>query len=57
MCFITVKGVSKGYSDMRKKRFSAKDKKLGDWLKKGGREGSKQDFLALIERAGQPLRS
>ena len=33
------------------KRSSNKDKKLKNWLKKGGRESSKQDFLTLLKRA------
>lgn len=36
---------------MKKKKFSSKDKKLRDFLKKGGREGSKKDFLTLLKQA------
>ena len=36
---------------MKNKKFSTKDKKLRDWLSKGGREGSKQDLLTLLKRA------
>ncbi len=34
-----------------RKRFSKKDQKLRDFLKKGGRENSKKDFLTLLKRA------
>lgn len=34
-----------------KKRLLAKDKKLKNWLKQGGREGTKKDFLTLLKRA------
>lgn len=36
---------------MKKKKFSSKDKKLREFLVKGGREGSKKDFLTLLKRA------
>ncbi len=36
---------------MKKKRFSPKDKKLRDFLVKGGREGAKKDFFTLLKRA------
>jgi len=41
---------------MKTKKFSLKDKKLRDWLKKGGREGSKKDFLTLLKKAVLPSR-
>ena len=34
-----------------KKKFSQKDKKLREWLKKGGREASKNDFMAVLRKA------
>ncbi len=34
-----------------------KDKKLKEFIKKGGREGSKKDFLSLLKRASQPSKS
>lgn len=34
---------------VKKKKFSSKDQKLRDFLVKGGREGSKKDFLTLLE--------
>ncbi len=36
---------------MKKKRLSPKDKKLQEFVKKGGREDSKKDFLTLLKRA------
>lgn len=30
------------------------DKKLVAWLKKGGREGAKKDFVTLLKRAVLP---
>jgi len=36
---------------MKKKKLLSKDKKLKNWLKQGGREDSKQDFLTLLKRA------
>lgn len=36
---------------MKNKKFSSKEKKLREFLIKGGREGSKQDFLTLLKRA------
>ncbi len=41
----------------KKKKFNAIDKKLKNWLKSGGREGSKKDFLTLLKRAVQPAKS
>ncbi len=38
----------------KKRQFSPKDKKVRDWLSKGGREDAKKDFLALLKRASQP---
>ena len=34
--------------NMKTKKFSPRDKKLKDWLKKGGLEGAKKDFIALL---------
>jgi len=39
-----------------KKKFTNKDKKLRDWLKKGGREDSKKDFFTLLKKAVLPSR-
>lgn len=36
---------------MKKEKLLPKDKKLKNWLKKGGREGAKQDFLRLLKRS------
>lgn len=36
---------------MKKKSLKDKDKKLKEWLKKGGREGSRKDFLTVLKRA------
>lgn len=33
------------------KKRKIQDQKLKSWLKKGGREGSKQDFFSLLKRA------
>lgn len=38
-----------------KKRLIPQDQKLKDWLKKGGREGAKQNFKELLKKAAQPL--
>lgn len=35
----------------KNKKLTEKDKRLNGWLKKGGREGSKKDFLTLLKRA------
>ncbi len=35
----------------KKKTLSTKDKKLKNWLKQGGAEGAKKDFLTLLKRA------
>jgi len=37
----------------KKKILQQKDKSLLDWLKKGGREGAKKDFLAILKKASQ----
>lgn len=41
----------KCFQTMKQKKINSKDKKLKNWLKKGGREGAKQDFLTLLKRA------
>ena len=46
-----MKYFSKNMVKRNKKRFSPKDKKLRDFLVKGGREGSKKDFFTLLKRA------
>ena len=38
----------------KKKKLQPKDKKLLEWVKKGGREGAKKDFLSLLKQAAQP---
>ncbi len=40
-----------------KNKKTKKDKDLLNWLKKGGREGSKKDFLSLVTRASQPAKT
>ena len=40
-----------------KKKLLEQDKKLLEFVKKGGREGSKKDFLKLLRKAAKPLRS
>jgi len=39
------------------KRLLEKDKKLLKFIKAGGREGAKKDFLALLKKATKPLKS
>lgn len=39
---------------MKKKSLKDKDKKLTDYLRKGGREDSKKDFLTLLKKAVRP---
>lgn len=41
---------------MSKKKLKQKDKNLLSWLKKGGRAGSKKDFIAVLKKASQPLK-
>lgn len=36
---------------MKSKKLTEKDEKLKSWLKAGGREGAKKDFLTLLKRA------
>lgn len=36
---------------MKRKKLNQKDKNIINWLKQGGREGSKKDFLTLLKRA------
>ena len=36
---------------MKKKKLLSKDKKLKEFLKKGGRANAKIDFLTLLKRA------
>jgi hypothetical protein len=38
---------------MKKRKLNLKDQKLKNWLKQGGREDSKRDFLTLLKRAGR----
>lgn len=42
---------------MKNKKLLPKDQKLKSWLKQGGREGAKPDFLALIKKAAEPLKT
>ncbi len=42
---------------MKKKKLLQKDKNLLDWLRKGGREGSKKDFLAVLKVSAQPVKA
>jgi len=42
---------------MKKKKLLQKDKNLLGWLKKGGREDSKKDFLAVLKVASQPVKT
>jgi hypothetical protein len=39
---------------MRNKKLSPKDKKLRNWLKQGGHEGAKKDFITLLKQAVLP---
>lgn len=39
---------------MVKRNLKDQDKQLKEKLKKGGREGSKKDFLTLLKRAVKP---
>lgn len=36
---------------MKKKKITKNEKKLKNWLKKGGRENAKKDFISLLKRA------
>lgn len=38
---------------MKKKKLIEQDKKFKDWLKAGGREKAKKDFLTLLKRASK----
>jgi len=38
---------------MKKKKLLSKDKQLHNWLKAGGREGAKEDFLKVITQASK----
>ena len=40
-----------------KVKIRAKDKKLREFLKKGGRFGAKEDFLELLKRAAKKKQS
>jgi hypothetical protein len=40
-----------------KKRLLEKDKKLLEFVKAGGQEGAKKDFLNLLKKAAKPLKS
>lgn len=40
-----------------KKKLLEQDKKLLDFVKKGGRDGSKKDFLKLLKRSAKSLKS
>lgn len=42
---------------MKKKKVQQKDKNLLNWLKKGGREGIKKDFIAVLKVAAQPVKA
>lgn len=39
---------------MKKKMLSPKDKKLQEYIKKGGRKEAKKDFLKLLKKASTP---
>lgn len=39
-----------------KKKLLEKDKKLLKFVKEGGREGAKKDFLNLLNKAAKPLK-
>lgn len=41
----------------KKKVLKPKDKNLKEFLKRGGREGAKEDFFDLLKRAAKPKRS
>jgi hypothetical protein len=42
---------------MKKKKLHQKDKNLLDWVKKGGRDNSKKDFLSLVKLSAQPSKT
>ena len=42
---------------MGKKKLLGKDKKLLEFVKKGGRAGAKKDFIRLLKKSAQPLKS
>ena len=39
-----------------KKKLLEKDKQLLRFVKQGGREGAKKDFLSLLKKAAKPLK-
>jgi len=41
---------------MGKKKLLEKDKKLLEFVKKGGRVGAKKDFVALLKKSAKPLK-
>lgn len=40
----------------KKKKLLEEDKQLLEFLKKGGKEGAKEDFISLLKKAAQPLK-
>jgi hypothetical protein len=45
----------RSYPPVDKKKLLPKDKKLLEWLEKGGRPGGYEDFLKLLKLASTPL--
>lgn len=41
---------------MANKKLTEKDKKLLEFVKKGGRKDAKKDFLALLKKASQKVK-
>lgn len=39
-----------------KKKLLERDKKLLKFVKQGGREGAKKDFLSLLKKSAKPLK-
>lgn len=42
---------------MNKNKLHEKDKKLVEFVKKGGRKDAKKDFLALLKKASQKVKT
>ena len=41
---------------MKKNKSTSNDKKLKEYLRKGGRNGAKENFFSLLKRSAQPLK-
>lgn len=43
-----------GKNEIMKKKINENDKRLKEFVKKGGRKGSKKDFLTVLKKAVRP---